>query len=74
MMAVEIVTRPTLRPGKLRLLFERAFAKGGRRPRYDALATDAGFDAESTMDDVPDHRLNVVLNWTEELQVRVPVK
>jgi hypothetical protein len=35
MMAVDIVTRPTLRPSTPRLLFERPFAKGGPWRDYD---------------------------------------
>ena len=42
MMAVDIVTRPTLRAGKPRLLFERAFAREGRGGITTSLSTDAG--------------------------------
>jgi serine/threonine-protein kinase len=69
MMAVDIVTQPTLRPGKPRLLFERAFAKGGPWRDYDVSLDGRRFlMLKPTREDVPLTQLNVVLNWQEELQ------
>ena len=75
MMAVDIVTQPTLRPGKPRLLFERAFAKGGPWRNYDVSLDGRRFlMLKPTQEDVPLTQLNVVLNWFEELKERVPTK
>ena len=73
MMAVDIVTRPTLRPGTPRLLFERAFAKGGPWRDYDVSLDGRRFlMLKPTMEDVALTQLNVVLNWLEELNRLVP--
>jgi serine/threonine-protein kinase len=73
MMAVDIVTRPTLRAGKPHLLFERAFAKGGPWRDYDLSLDGRRFlMLKPTMEDVPLTQLNVVLNWLEELNRLVP--
>jgi eukaryotic-like serine/threonine-protein kinase len=73
MMAVDIVTRPTLRPGTPRLLFERAFAKGGPWRDYDVSLDGRRFlMLKPTMEDVAHTQLNVVLNWLEELNRLVP--
>jgi serine/threonine-protein kinase len=75
MMAVDIVTRPTLKTGKPRLLFERAFAKGGPWRDYDVSLDGRRFlMLKPTKEDVPLTQLNVVLNWLEELKERVPTK
>jgi serine/threonine-protein kinase len=75
MMAVDIVTQPTLRPGKARLVFERAFAKGGPWRNYDVSLDGRRFlMLKPTKEDVPLSQLNVVLNWFEELKERVPAK
>jgi hypothetical protein len=74
MMAVDIVTRPTLRPGTPRLLFERAFAKGGPWRDYDVSLDGRRFlMLKPTMEDVAHTQLNVVLNWLEELNRLVPL-
>jgi serine/threonine-protein kinase len=75
MMAVDVVTRPTLKPGKPRLLFERAFAKGGPWRDYDISLDGRKFlMLKPTMEDIPITQLNVVLNWFTELQQRVPTR
>jgi serine/threonine-protein kinase len=75
MMAVDIVTQPTLRPGKPHLVFERAFAKGGPWRNYDVSRDGRRFlMLKPTKEDVPLTQLNVVLNWFEELKERVPAK
>jgi len=74
MMAVDIVTQPTPRPGKPHVLFERVFAKGGPWRNYDVSLDGSRFlMLKPTKEDVPLPQLNVVLNWTEELKARVPV-
>jgi hypothetical protein len=75
MMAVDIVTRPTLKAGKPRLLFAGAFAKGGPWRDYDVSPDGRRFlMLKPTKEDVPLTQLNVVLNWFEELKERVPTK
>jgi hypothetical protein len=73
MMAVDIVTRPTLKPGKPHVLFERVFAKGGPWRNYDVSLDGRRFlMLKPTKEDVPITQLNVVLNWLEELKQLVP--
>jgi eukaryotic-like serine/threonine-protein kinase len=75
MMAVDIMSQPTLRPGKPRLLFERPFAKGGPWRNYDVSLDGRRFlMLKPTKEDVPLTQLNVVLNWSEELKQRVPTR
>jgi Tol biopolymer transport system component len=75
MMAVDIVTQPTLRAGKPHLLFERTFAKGGPWRNYDVSRDGHRFlMLKPTNEDVALTQMNVVLNWFEEVSKRVPAK
>jgi len=75
MMAVDIVTQPTLRAGKPRLLFQRTFAKGGPWRNYDVSRDGRSFlMLKPTSEDVALTQMNVVLNWFEEVTTRVPAK
>jgi len=75
MMAVDIVTQPTLRAGKPHLLFERTFAKGGPWRNYDVSRDGRRFlMLKPTSEDVTLTQMNVVLNWFEEVTARVPAK
>jgi Tol biopolymer transport system component len=75
MMAVDIVTQPTLRVGKPHLLFERTFATGGPWRNYDVSRDGHRFlMLKPTNEDVALTQMNVVLNWFEEVSNRVPAK
>jgi len=75
MMAVDIVTQPTLRAGKPHLLFERTFAKGGPWRNYDVSRDGRRFlMLKPATEDVALTQMNVVLNWFEEVTARVPAK
>jgi WD40-like Beta Propeller Repeat len=75
MMAVDIVTQPTLRAGKPHLLFERTFAKGGPWRNYDVSRDGHRFlMLKPTNEDVALTQMTVVLNWFEEVSKRVPAK
>jgi len=74
MMVVDIATQPAFRPGKPRLLFERPFAKGGPWRNYDVSRDGRRFlMLKPVNEDVPVTQLNVILNWLEELRVKVPI-
>ncbi len=74
MMAVDITTEPTFRPGSPRLLFEGNFLSGAIGGAFYDVTSDgqrfvmvqlAGQDSEVS-------QINVVLNWFEELKRLVP--
>ena len=72
MMAVDIETEPAFRAGAPRLLFE-----GGLRPQgtgsiapYDVTADGQRF---VMLQNITAARVNIVLNWFEELRRLVPV-
>ena len=63
MYAVDIDTRPTFRPGKPRLLFERRYWKGLWQAVYD-VAPDGRFIMHLESEDRPaEPQVNVILNW-----------
>jgi serine/threonine-protein kinase len=74
MMAVDVKTTPDVVLSTPRLLFEGryAFGAGITIANYDV--SNDGQRFIMVKDDASAARLNVVLNWTEELRQRVPVK
>ena len=75
MMAVDVSTHAgDIVLSQPRVLFEQRFAFGGAQtiPNYDVSGDGQRF--VMIKDDSASGRLNVVLNWTEELKARVPVK
>ena len=79
MMAVEVTTHPTFSPGKPRPLFTHDYDKPGgvlMWPAYDVTADGQRFVLVKTVEDRSrsDATINVVVNWTEELQRRVPAR
>lgn len=75
MMVADIATTPTLAVSKPRRLFERAYKRSvGFWPNYDA-APDGQrlLMVKSTARDAST-RINVVLNWHEELRRLVPIQ
>jgi dipeptidyl aminopeptidase/acylaminoacyl peptidase len=73
MMAVDVPTRPTLRPGTPRLLFQKWYEDDPGRRNYDVTS-----DGQRLLMFQPSKQLsaatqiNVVLNWVEELKQKVP--
>lgn len=74
MISVALTTTPDLRLGVPRLLFELpyAFGAGITIPNYDVSPDGQRF--AMVKDDSGSGRLNVVLNWSEELNRLVPTK
>ncbi len=73
MMAVTVETNPQLKVGKPRLLFEGSyFSKRGGYPISYDIAPDGRF--LMIMADPAPTRLNIVLNWFEELKRLVPTE
>jgi Tol biopolymer transport system component len=74
MMSVTVSTRPDLALGTPRLLFDQryAFGSGVTVPNYDVSADGQRF--VMVKEGPGAGRLNVVLNWTEELKRLVPAK
>jgi hypothetical protein len=73
MMAVDIDSSEELVLGKPVLLFERALAEYGSAPPAYDVAPDGRFVmVEEGQSEPPPTRLNIVLNWGEELKRRVP--
>jgi Tol biopolymer transport system component len=71
MMVVDVMTSPTLRVSEPRQLFEQRYAfLTATIPNYDISADGQRF--VMVKDESGSGRLNVVLNWTEELKRRVP--
>ena len=72
MMAVDVTTSPTVVVSEPRQLFEQRYAfLTSTIPNYDISADGQRF--VMVKDESGSGRLNVVLNWTEELKRRVPV-
>jgi Tol biopolymer transport system component len=74
MMSVAVETSPKLSLGAPRVLFDLryAFGSGLTVPNYDVSPDGQRF--VMVKEESSSGRLNVVLNWTEELRARVPVK
>jgi Tol biopolymer transport system component len=74
MMAVDVSTSPELRTSQPHLLFEQRYAFGGAQtiPNYDVSPDGQRF--LMVKDESSSGRLNIVLNWFEELKRRVPTK
>jgi serine/threonine-protein kinase len=74
MMAVDIATTPEMKISAPHLLFERRYAFGSAQtiPNYDVSADGQRF--LMVKDESSSGRINIVLNWFEELKRRVPVK
>jgi Tol biopolymer transport system component len=80
-MAVPVETEPTFSAGKPRELFRGTFVAGvGMSPAYDVHPDGKRFlmikppqlqEEEPT--EAPPRKINIVLNWDEELKQRVPV-
>jgi hypothetical protein len=73
MMVVDVSTSPDLTLSQPRVLFEQQYAFGGQTiPNYDVSPDGQRF--VMVKDDSASGRLNIVLNWMEELKARVPTK
>jgi Tol biopolymer transport system component len=79
-MAVSVETEPTFNCGKPRVLFKGSFIGGyGETPSWDISPDGKRFLMMKESQPTPSasagpHKINIVLNWTEELKQRVPVK
>jgi eukaryotic-like serine/threonine-protein kinase len=75
MMAVDVVTTPTLSVGKPRRLFERPYAHSNAFwANYDVTANGERLLMVKAVAPVAPTKINVVLNWFTELQQRVPTR
>ncbi len=76
-MAVPIQTSPSFVPGRVRELFPVAgFQTSNNAAAYDIEVSGERFimvSRRQTPDGAPSQRINIVLNWFEELKERVPV-
>jgi len=83
-MAVAVGTEPIFRPGKPKVLYRRTYVSAvpsdgipwDIRPdgkRFLMMKPPASTGAASAAA-IPRSKINIVLNWTEELKQRVPVK
>ena len=74
MMVVDVSTSPDLTLSQPRVLFEQryAFGSGQTIANYDVSADGQRF--VMVKDDSASGRLNIVLNWLEELKARAPKK
>ena len=76
LMAVDVETDPTFRPGTPRLLFDGGFNTGiGRVPAYDVSTDSQRFlmvQNAASADGAAPATITVVLNWLEELKRLVP--
>jgi dipeptidyl aminopeptidase/acylaminoacyl peptidase len=75
MFSVPVETRPTFKAGTPRKLFEVRFNPAGQsgHPHFDVSLDGQRFLMVRRDQDLVPHQLNVILNWSEELKVRVPV-
>ena len=73
MMVVEVTTKPDLALSQPRVLFEQPYAFGGgiTLPNYDVSPDGQRF--VMVKEELRAARLNVMLDWFEELKARVPV-
>ena len=75
MMVVAVTTQPTFSAGRPRLLFTGPFVRGGDRINYDASPDGESFVMlDSGEDSGAATKINVMLNWFEELKRLVPTK
>ena len=75
MMAVEITTSPTADVGKPRRLFEKPYKRGnGFWPDYDVAPDGQRLLMVKSSTTEASSRINVVLNWQEELKRLVPTR
>ncbi len=76
MMAVDIKTQPTLRPGTLRQLFEGPYRRTPTEStaHYDVSADGQRFLMIKEEQQEAGTQINVVLNWFEELKRLVPTE
>ena len=74
MMVVDVSTSPDLTLSQPRVLFEQRYAFGSAStiPNYDVSPDGQRF--VMVKDDSASGRVNIVLNWFEELKARVPTK
>jgi hypothetical protein len=74
MMAVDVKTAPTLELGKPHRLFEQQYASSPALfARYDATADGQRFIMVKNIENASaPMKINIVLNWAEELKRRVP--
>ena len=73
MMAVEITTEPTFSAGIPRLLFAGLYFRNSEHADYDVTPDGQRFVmVQIGPADLVPTKLNVVLNWFEELKRRVP--
>ena len=74
MMVVDVSTSPDIALSSPRLLFEQRYAFGSAQsiPNYDVSLDGQRF--VMVKDESGSGRLNIVLNWFEELKARVPTK
>ena len=74
MMVIDVSTSPALTLSQPRVLFEQRYAFGSAStiPNYDVSPDGQRF--VMVKDDSASGRLNIVLNWFEELKARVPTK
>jgi serine/threonine-protein kinase len=74
-MAVDILTQAEFTAGTPHLLFEGHFESSGTgRPPFDVTTDGRFLMMQSTATEQAANHINVVMNWTEELKQRVPVK
>ena len=74
-MVVDITASSTFTAGTPRLLFSGAFlTQGGPGPNYDVSTDGQRFLMVQAAGSQATRQINVVLNWTEELKKKVPVK
>ncbi|HYA40498.1 MAG TPA: hypothetical protein VEF34_04310, partial [Syntrophobacteraceae bacterium] len=85
-MAVAVETMPTFKPGKPVMLFRGAYYRGAFGTTdltyWDISPDDKRFlmikppasTGATTAAPAPRQKINIVLNWTEELKQRVPIK
>jgi len=75
MMAVDVMTQPTLSAGKARLLFEGQYRSTNLSlPRYDVTPDGQLFLLAKQSERATAPQINIVLNWFEELKRRAPPK
>ena len=73
MMAVGVTLEPVFRASAPRLLFRGDYERPAVRAAYDVLADGAHFVMlESSAQSSSTRRVNIVVNWQEELKRRVP--
>jgi hypothetical protein len=73
MMVVDITTTPTVSVGKPRLLFEKRYNRSNSFwPNYDVTPDGQRFLMVSDGSQEAPTRINIVLNWFEELKRLVP--